>query len=50
MTSHPKVLIAPGYCPLILACLSDEDITVRTRALDSLIGIATRKTVMDLVT
>ena len=50
MTSHPKVLSAPGYRPLILACLSDEDVTIRTRALDLLIGLATRKNVMDLVT
>ena len=41
MTSHPKALSAPGYRPLILACLSDEDSTIRTRALDLLIGIAT---------
>lgn len=50
MTSHPKVLSAPGYRPLILACLSDEDITIRTRALDLLIGLATRKNIMDLIT
>jgi AP-3 complex subunit delta-1 len=50
MTSHPKVLSAPGYRPLILACLSDDDITIRTRALDLLIGLATRKNLMDLVT
>lgn len=50
MISHPKVLSAPGYRPLILQCLSDEDVTIRTRALDLLIGLATRKNVMDLVT
>ncbi|GFH49360.1 hypothetical protein CTEN210_05836 [Chaetoceros tenuissimus] len=50
MISHPKVLSAPGYRPLILQCLSDEDVTIRTRALDLLIGLTTRKNVMDLVT
>jgi Vesicle coat complex COPI, gamma subunit len=50
MISHPKVLSAPGYRPLILACLSDDDVTIRTRALDLLIGLATRKNIMDLVT
>lgn len=50
MISHPKVLSAPGYRPLILACLSDEDVTIRTRALDLLIGLATSKNIMDLVT
>lgn len=50
MISHPKVLSAPGYRPLILACLSDDDVTIRTRALDLLIGVATRKNIMDLVT
>jgi AP-3 complex subunit delta-1 len=50
MISHPKILSAPGYRPLILACLSDDDVTIRTRALDLLIGVATRKNIMDLVT
>ena len=50
MVSHPKVLSAPGYRPLILACLSDDDVTIRKRALDLLIGLATRKNLMDLVT
>jgi AP-3 complex subunit delta-1 len=50
MMSHPKVLSAPGYRPLILTCLSDDDVTIRTRALDLLIGLATRKNLMDLVT
>jgi len=50
MISHPKVLSAPGYRPLILACLSDDDVTIRTRALDLLLGLATRKNIMDLVT
>ncbi len=48
--SHPKVLTDADYRGLILACLSDEDVTIRTRALDLLIGVATRKNVMELVT
>lgn len=50
MQSHPKVLSAPNYRPLILACLSDEDVTIRTRALGLLPGMASRKNVMELVT
>jgi len=50
MVSHPKVLSAPDYRPLILACLSDEDVTIRKRALDLLVGMATRKNIMELVT
>ena len=50
MQSHPKVLSAPNYRPLILACLSDEDVTIRTRALDLLPGMASRKNLMELVT
>lgn len=49
MTSYPKVLSAPDYRPLILACLSDDDITIRTRALGLLAGMATRKNIMELV-
>jgi AP-3 complex subunit delta-1 len=50
MQSHPKVLSAPNYRPLILACLSDEDVTIRTRALGLLPGMASRKNVVELVT
>jgi AP-3 complex subunit delta-1 len=49
MISHPKVLSAPDYRPLILSCLSDEDETIRTRALELLIGLTTRKNLMDLI-
>ena len=49
MKSHPKVLSAPNYRPLILACLSDEDVTIRTRALGLLPGMASRKNLMELV-
>jgi AP-3 complex subunit delta-1 len=50
MVSHPKVLSASDYRPLILTCLSDDDVTIRKRALDLLIGMATRKNIIELVT
>uniref|UniRef100_A0A7S1ZTK9 Clathrin/coatomer adaptor adaptin-like N-terminal domain-containing protein n=1 Tax=Ditylum brightwellii TaxID=49249 RepID=A0A7S1ZTK9_9STRA len=50
MVSHPKVLSSPDYRPLVLACLSDEDVTIRTRALDLLTGMTTRKNLRELVT
>ena len=43
MLSHPRILSASDYRPLILACLSDHDVTIRSRALDLLNGMATRK-------
>ena len=49
MQSHPKVLSAMDYRPLILACLSDEDVTIRTRALGLLNGMTSRKNLMELV-
>jgi AP-3 complex subunit delta-1 len=49
MQSHPKVLSAPTYRPLILTCLSDEDVTIRSRALGLLPGMASRKNLMELV-
>ena len=49
MSSHPKVLSTPDYRPLILACLSDDDITIRSRSLDLLGGMATRKNLIELV-
>ena len=50
MQSHPRVLSAPDYRPLILECLSDQDVTIRSRALDLLTGMASRKNLMELVT
>ena len=50
MQSHPRVLSAPGYRPLILACLSDQDVTIRARALGLLTGMASRKNLIELVT
>lgn len=49
MKSHPKVLSASEYRHLILACLNDKDVTIRTRALDLLPGLVTRKHLVDLV-
>ncbi|GKY93270.1 hypothetical protein MPSEU_000294500 [Mayamaea pseudoterrestris] len=49
LTSHPKVLSTSEYRPLILACLSDQDVTIRRRALDLLIGMTSRKNLMELV-
>ena len=49
MSSHPRVLSAPNYRPLILACLSDDDITIRSRSLDLLGGMASRKNLIELV-
>eukprot|EP00563_Minutocellus_polymorphus_P015226 CAMPEP_0181049850 /NCGR_PEP_ID=MMETSP1070-20121207/16205_1 /TAXON_ID=265543 /ORGANISM="Minutocellus polymorphus, Strain NH13" /LENGTH=1042 /DNA_ID=CAMNT_0023128761 /DNA_START=35 /DNA_END=3163 /DNA_ORIENTATION=+ len=49
MSSHPRVLSAPDYRPLILACLSDDDITIRCRSLDLLGGMASRKNLIELV-
>ena len=50
LQSHPKVLqTTDGTRPLILACLSDQDVTIRTRALDLLVGLASRKNLVELV-
>ena len=49
MISHPKVLVESDARPLILACLSDDDVTIRTRALDLLRGMTTRKNLQELV-
>jgi len=50
LQSYPTILAGSNYRGLILACLSDEDVTIRTRALDLLIGVATRKNAKELVT
>jgi AP-3 complex subunit delta len=50
MQSHPRVLNAPDFRPLILTCLSDDDITIRSRALDLLTGMTSRKNLVELVT
>lgn len=49
MQSHPRILSASDYRPLILTCLSDQDVTIRTRSLDLLQGMASQKNLMELV-
>lgn len=49
MQSHPHVLGDPKYRPLILSCLSDEDETIRSRALELCPSITTRKNLTELV-
>jgi AP-3 complex subunit delta len=48
MQSHPRAVAESRE--LILACLSDDDVTIRTRALELLTGMVTKKTLEDLVT
>jgi AP-3 complex subunit delta-1 len=51
MQSQPQVLSQTReYKDLILMCLSDEDVTIRSRALELLSGMATRKNLRDLIT
>jgi AP-3 complex subunit delta len=49
MQSHPRILSASDYRPLILTCLSDQDVTIRTRSLDLLQGMASQKNLIELV-
>ena len=49
MQSHSSVLSDPKYRPLVLSCLSDEDVTIRTRALELCPGISSRKNLRELV-
>lgn len=49
LDSMPKALQGSDARPLILACLSDDDVTIRTRALDLLKGMASRKNLPELV-
>lgn len=49
VTSYPKVLSTASYRPLILACLSDDDVTIRSRALGLLPSMASRKNLVELV-
>lgn len=50
MQSHPNVLNVPEYRPLILQCLTDPDVTIRTRALDLLTGMVSKKNLIELIT
>jgi len=47
--SHPTCLMESDARPLILGCLSDEDITIRKRALGLLPGMTSRGNLQELV-
>jgi len=47
--SHPKCLMESDARPLILGCLSDEDVTIRRRALGLLPGMTSRKNLQELI-
>ncbi|KAJ1448600.1 adaptin N terminal region-domain-containing protein [Pelagophyceae sp. CCMP2097] len=47
MQSHPKAVVE--HKELVLLCLSDDDITIRTRALELLTGMVTRRNLEELV-
>ena len=51
LQSQPKVLHSHSECRgLILKCLSDEDVTIRTRALGLLKFMTTQRNLVDLIT
>lgn len=47
MQFHPRSVVE--HRDLVLRCLNDEDITIRSRALELLAGIVSKKSLMDLV-
>ncbi len=47
LSSHPRVVVEMRE--LVLKCLSDDDVTIRTKALELLSGIVSKKTLVDLV-
>ncbi|CAM9363760.1 unnamed protein product, partial [Sphacelaria rigidula] len=47
MRSHPRAVAE--HRSLVLACLSDDDVTIRTRALELLSGMVTKRNLEDLV-
>ncbi|KAL3788883.1 hypothetical protein HJC23_002637 [Cyclotella cryptica] len=51
LQSQPKVLHSQSECKgLILNCLSDEDVTIRTRALGLLKFVTTKRNLVELIT
>eukprot|EP01082_Thalassiosira_pseudonana_P015115 g13563.t1 g13563 contig82:15103-18358(+) len=51
LQSQPKVLHSQSECKgLILQCLSDEDVTIRTRALGLLKFMTTKRNLVELIT
>ncbi|CAN0186855.1 unnamed protein product [Scytosiphon promiscuus] len=47
MRSHPRAVAE--HRALVLACLADDDVTIRTRALELLTGMVTKRNLEDLV-
>jgi len=47
MKSNPRAVV--DHRELVLRCLNDDDVTIRTRALELLAGIVSRKSLVDLV-
>eukprot|EP00636_Phaeomonas_parva_P006326 CAMPEP_0118860750 /NCGR_PEP_ID=MMETSP1163-20130328/6498_1 /TAXON_ID=124430 /ORGANISM="Phaeomonas parva, Strain CCMP2877" /LENGTH=447 /DNA_ID=CAMNT_0006794477 /DNA_START=229 /DNA_END=1568 /DNA_ORIENTATION=- len=47
MRSHPRSVMA--HRELVLRCLNDDDVTIRTRALELLTGMVTRRSLVELV-
>jgi AP-3 complex subunit delta-1 len=47
LKSHPRVVLEQRV--LILNCLDDSDATIRMKSLELLVGIVTKKTMVDLV-
>lgn len=47
MKSHPKCIV--DHRDIVLKCLNDDDTTIRTKSLELLAGIVSRKSLVDLV-
>mmetsp|Transcript_9875 Transcript_9875/g.28025 ORF Transcript_9875/g.28025 Transcript_9875/m.28025 type:complete len:1289 (-) Transcript_9875:795-4661(-) len=47
MKSHPRAVVE--HRELVLQCLNDEDVTIKTRALELLTGMVTKRNLEDLV-
>eukprot|EP00596_Hydrurales_sp_CCMP1899_P000436 CAMPEP_0119039688 /NCGR_PEP_ID=MMETSP1177-20130426/9301_1 /TAXON_ID=2985 /ORGANISM="Ochromonas sp, Strain CCMP1899" /LENGTH=993 /DNA_ID=CAMNT_0007003873 /DNA_START=91 /DNA_END=3072 /DNA_ORIENTATION=+ len=47
MKSNPRIVA--DHREMVLKCLTDDDVTIRTRALELLAGIVSRKSLVDLV-
>ena len=47
MKSHPRVVVE--HRDIVLLCLHDADFTIRTRALELLAGIVSRKSLIEIV-
>jgi len=47
MASHPRAVV--DHKDVVIRCLNDDDVTIRTRALELLSGMVTRKSLPDLV-